>query len=378
MEAVAESGTVLAASSKALDLYLATENVVGQKRVRKQMAVILDGQWRVAQGIDPGQPSGVLLGGFSGTGKTMTARKMCSHLGLPYAETDATRYAEVGYKGLQLPQMFIPLLREAARMIDEENPEAAPDGDQTVPAWAPKTTKDPRGDVFQRDDIDEVVKRAECGVIVLDEFDKWMQRTNHFSGQKDTAIQSEFLKMIEGSHEWVSATDDLEVGVTFATHKVLIICAGAFISLYPIVRARLAQDTEIKAQHMDDNFWNSIIPGDFERFGLLPELAGRLARNIFTSPLQQHHMKQILTWPGGILDYYRGRYEGCGARWEVDDAGANWMVQEAMHHKTGARALDHIAHKMLGGEVLFQAATSESPVAVRLEPNWPTARLVPA
>src|SRR5947207_6217639 len=82
--------------SKALDLFLATESVVGQELVRKQMSVILDGQWRVAQGLDRSQPSGVLLGGFSGTGKTMTARMMCGHLGLPYAETDPTRYAEVG------------------------------------------------------------------------------------------------------------------------------------------------------------------------------------------------------------------------------------------------------------------------------------------
>ncbi len=364
-------------NSKALDLFLATENVIGQERVRKQMAVILDGQWRVAQGMDPSQPSGVLLGGFSGTGKTMTARKMCSHLGLPYAETDATRYAEVGYKGLQLPQMFIPLLREAARMIDDEKAtEIQSDKDTDAPAWAPKEKKDPRSDVFQREDIDEVVARAETGVVVLDEFDKWMQRVNHFSGQKDTAIQSEFLKMIEGSHEWVSATDDLEVGATFATHRVLIICAGAFISLYPIVRARLHQDTDAKAQHMDENFWNAIIPEDFERFGLLPELAGRLARNIFTRPLQAQHMKTILTWPGGILDYYRRRYEGCGARWDVSDAGVNWLVAEAMHHKTGARALDHVAHRMLGGEVLFQASTSEGAVAVRLEPNWPTAKVV--
>jgi ATP-dependent Clp protease ATP-binding subunit ClpX len=367
--------------SKALDLYLATESVVGQERVRKQMAAILDGQWRVAQGIDPSQPSGVLLGGFSGTGKTMTARMMCKHLGLPYAETDATRYAEVGYKGLQLPQMFIPLLREAARMIDAEkatsDEEEKSEPDPPVPSWAPKEKKDPRADVFQRDDIDEVVKRAESGVIVLDEFDKWMQRTNHFSGQKDTAIQSEFLKMIEGSHEWVSATDDLEVGATFSTHKVLIICAGAFISLYPIVRARLAQDADPKAQQMDENFWNSVIPEDFERFGLLPELAGRLARNIFTRPLEAHHMKTILTWNGGILDYYRRRYEGCGARWDVEEDGVNWLVAEAMHHRTGARALDHVAHRILGGEVLFQAATAEQPVAVQLKPNWPRAKVVP-
>ena len=361
--------------SKALDLYLATESVVGQERMRKQMATILDGQWRVSQGLDHSHPGGVLLGGFSGTGKTMTARMMCKHLGLPYAETDATRYAEVGYKGLQLPQMFIPLLREAARMIDKEKPE--PEPDTFAPSWAPKPEKDPQNDVFKRDDIDEVVKRAQSGVIVLDEFDKWMQRVNHFSGQKDTAIQSEFLKMIEGSDEWVTATDD-EMGTAFATHDVLIICAGAFVSLYQQVRNRLHQDADPKAQAMDENFWNAIEPGDFERFGLLPELAGRLSRHIFTRPLQQHHMKTILSAPNGILDYYRARYEAAGAEWCVSDAGVNWLVSEAMHHRTGARALDFVAHKMLGGEELFQAATAEGRIAVHLEPTWLRARIAAA
>lgn len=371
------SEAVAPPKSKALDLYLATESVVGQERVRKQMATILDGQWRVSQGLDASHPGGVLLGGFSGTGKTMTARMMCRHLGLPYAETDATRYAEVGYKGLQLPQMFIPLLREAARMIDEESEEVSEKADKAdAPSWAPKSEKADTNDVFKRDDIDEVVKRAQSGVIVLDEFDKWMQRVNHFSGQKDTAIQTEFLKMIEGSYEWVSQTDDLEVGVTLATHDVLIICAGAFVALYQQVRARLHEDSDPKAQSMDENFWNAIVPEDFERFGLIPELAGRLSRHLFTRPLQAAHMKKILTRPGGILDYYRGRYEGCGVRWAVSDAGVNWLVGQAMLHKTGARALDFVAHRMLGGEELFQGSTSESPVAVVLEPNMPKASVV--
>lgn len=363
--------------TKALDLYLATEKVVGQEKVRKQMAVILDGQWRVAEGLDPSQPGGVLLGGMSGTGKTMTARLMCQHLGIPYAETDATRYAEVSFKGLQLPQMFIPLLREAARMKDAEQSEAAPDGDQSVPDWAPKPEKGAADALFKREDIDEIVARAETGVVLLDEFDKWMLRVNHFSGQKDTAMQSEILKLIEGSHEFVTATDD-EVGVPFNTNRVLIICAGAFVGLYQQVRNRLHEDSDPKAQQMDENFWNAIVPEDFEKFGLLPELAGRLSRHIFTRPLQAHHMRQILTQPGGVLEYYRHRYEAAGVRWDVESDGENWLVGEAMHHKTGARALDHVAYKMFGGEVLFQASTSEVPLAVSLKPNWPHAQVGPA
>ena len=349
--------------------------MVGQEKARKQMSVILDGQWRIAQGIDDAQPGGVLLGGFSGTGKTMTARMMCTHLGLPYAETDATRYAEVTYKGLQLPQIFIPLMREAARMKDAEASPTVTDTDFTPP-WAPQSEKGSADSLFKREDIDEVVARAEKGVILLDEFDKWMQRVNHTTGQRDTAMQGELLKMIEGSHEFVTATDD-EVGVPFDTSKVLIICAGAFVGLYQQVRARLHDDSDPRAQQMDENFWNAIIPEDFERFGLLPELAGRLSRHIFTRPLQQTHMREILTRPGGVLAYYRKRYEDYGVRWAIEDDGENWLTSEAMHHKTGARALEHVAHKMLGGEVLFEASVADMAMAVRLKPNWPRAKVGP-
>jgi ATP-dependent Clp protease ATP-binding subunit ClpX len=364
----------VATASKALDLYLATERVVGQDRVRKQMAAIFDGQWRVAQGIDATQPGGILLGGLSGTGKTMTARMMCEHLGLPYAETDATRYAEVTYKGLQLPQMFIPLMREAARMKDAEQGE--PPVDDFTPAWATKAEKGAADALFKREDIDEIVARAQTGVILLDEFDKWMLRVNHVTGYRDTAIQSELLKMIEGSHEFVTATDD-EVGVSFDTHKVLIICAGAFVGLYQQVRARLHEDSDAKAQQMDENFWNAIAPEDFEKFGLLPELAGRLARHVFTRPLQAGHLRKILTWPGGVLDYYRKRYEDCGVRWDVGDAGITWLVSEAAQHRTGARALDHVAHKMLGGELLFEASVGDGPRRICLNPNSPRAQVLP-
>lgn len=366
-------------TSKALELYEATDAVVGQQKVRKQMAVILDGQWRIAQDIDESQPGGVLLGGFSGTGKTMTARLMCSHLGLPYAETDATRYAEVSFKGLQLPQMFIPLMRAAARMKDAEAlvAQGADEEDLFTPTWAPKPEKGGAADaLFKREDIDEIVARAERGVILLDEFDKWMLRRNHVTGERDTAMQSELLKMIEGSQEFVTATDD-EVGVPFDTSKTLIICAGAFVGLYQQVRARLHQDADPKAQQMDDNFWNAIEPDDFERFGLLPELAGRLSRHIFTRPLRAEHMRKILLRSGGVLEYYRKRYEDVGVRWDVGESGITFLVDESMHHKTGARALEHVAHKFLGGVELFDASTADMAMAVKLEPNWPRAKVVP-
>lgn len=88
-------------------------------------------------------------------------------------------------------------------------------------------------------------------------------------------------------------------------------------------------------------------------------------------------MREILTRPGGVLAYYRKRYEDYGVRWAIEDDGENWLTSEAMHHKTGARALEHVAHKMLGGEVLFEASVADMAMAVRLKPNWPRAKVGP-
>lgn len=350
--------------------------MIGQERVRRQMAAVLDGHWRVAEGIDDWQPGGVLLAGPSGTGKSMTARLMCRALGLPFAETDATRYAEVTYKGLQLPQMFIPLIRAAARMIDERKATDQDPDAPAIPSWAPRPNREGEDSIFKREDLDDVVALAEKGVILLDEFDKWMLRVNHVTGQQETSIQSEILKMIEGSHEFVTATDD-EVGVPFNTHHVLIICAGAFIRLQGLVRQRLHEDADPRAQLMDDHFWDSVKPEDFERFGLLPELAGRLSRHLFTRQLQDRHMRTILTAAGGLLDYYRRRYEDLGVEWGLDDNSVSHMIQVAMEHRTGARALSFVCHRMLGSDTLFEASTAEMRTVVRLPVGAHRARLEP-
>src|SRR5205823_13818633 len=123
--------------------------------------------------------------------KSHTTRLMCQHLGLPFAEIDATRYTEAGYKGLEVRQMFLPLLEAAAQMIDAEREGAAFRLDH----------QHREGSVLRRSDIAEVVPRAQSGVILFDEFDKWMLRVNHVTGQKDRALQSELLTIIEGPKE---------------------------------------------------------------------------------------------------------------------------------------------------------------------------------
>jgi len=356
---------VIATQSKALDLFLSTGAVIGQVKARKLMASLLDRQWSVHLGLLE-KSSPALLSGRSGTGKTMTANIMCNHLGLAYAETDATRYSEAGYKGLDLPQMFIPLLESAARVKDAEMPVRV----SALGQPAGKHTS-----VFKRADIDEVVEIAQTGVVLLDEFDKWMLRINHVTGEKDKTIQSDLLKMIEGSIEYVSDSDE-EIGVQFDTSRVLIICAGAFVGLFQQVARRMHEDLDHRRIAMQSEaFAEQIIPEDFESFGLLPELTGRLSRHIFTRPLQVADLRAILAREGGLLEEYRQRFESYGCEWAVTEGGEIKLAQLAGDHETGARALEYVLARKFD-LALYDAAVAENPVKVILEAHMDKALVV--
>lgn len=346
----------VAVRNRTTELFLSTERVVGQERARRQLAVLLNRQWQVHEG-KLSHARGALVAGFSGSGKTFSVRLMCKHLGLPFAELDATRYTEAGYKGMELRQMFLPLLEATAQMIDAERKESSFRLDRDNAG----------GSVLRRSDLKEVVRRAETGVILLDEFDKWMLRINHVTGQRDSAIQSEILKMIEGSKEYVTDGDD-KLGVLFDTSRVLIICAGSFIGLLQQVRKRMGGDRDDNTVMLSENYWNQIVPEDFERFGLLPELTGRLSTHIFTRPLEKDHLTAILKREDSALHEYRTQFEELGCKWAVDEAGVLGLAQKAIERNIGARALDFVLWKFFH-DALFEASVAEGDVEVIFAPS---------
>ena len=346
-----------ARSPSVLDLYLATERVVGQERARRQLAVLLSRQLEVAQGRWPVSESAIVAG-WTGTGKTMLTRMMCEACGLPFADANATQYTETGYAGDDLAQMFLPLLESAARMKD----------------WTCEAPVQAVSSVLKRDDIAEVAGLAATGVILLDEFDKWAHRQNHQTGRLDTAIQAELLKMVEGSTVYVSDNED-EIGIPFDTGKVLILCAGAFVGLVRQAlrrQERHEENLQVAFQQLIEH--NLIEQADFVRYGLIPELAGRLSRMIFLRPLQKEHLAQIIVGP---IDELRQRFEGVGCRWEVPDAAIMHLADVALHKEVGARGIDTVLW-LAFGEALFAASTREEPSAVRLAVNQLKAEVVAA
>jgi ATP-dependent Clp protease ATP-binding subunit ClpX len=352
-------------TSKALDLYQRTDQVVGQEKARQQLAVLFERQWQVAQGTLATTEEGAILGGRSGVGKSMLARAMCQLSGLPYAEVDATQYTDRGYVGLDLAQMFLPLINSAARMYDEKR-QQQPYSVQKLRS-VPSVMKRPMAE------LEEIVKLAESGVVLLDEFDKWMLQGIDASGRNvGRKLQAELLKMVEGSYQYVSDSED-ELGVPFDTSRVLVLTAGAFVGLFKAVARRL--ELETINPELDENFYKQIDPTDFVRFGLLPELAGRLATHIFLRPLQAEQLARIAEMNGSIEEY-RLRFAALGCGWDVPETAVRYIAAVALGRETGARGLKHVLWQVFS-EALFQASATEVPLKVVYRANQHMAQLEP-
>jgi ATP-dependent Clp protease ATP-binding subunit ClpX len=339
----------------AVDLYRKTSHILGQEKARKQMAVLLERQKMVQEG-KLGSSSGAVLAGRSGSGKTFLARTMCQISGLPFAEIDANHYTESGYAGLNLSQGLLPLLVNASKIIDRQH--------------GPYEEK-PDHNVLKRGDLDDIIAFAESGVVIVDEFDKWMHRRNHVTGLRDTPIQAEFLKMVEGADVFVSDDAD-ELGCLVDTTRILFICAGAFVGLTKIVAKHLQVSTPVKS---DETYWEHVEPQDFVAYGVLPELSGRLSTHIMLAPLRVEHLTDILSQPGGIIDEYRSRFEEVGVQWGVSESGIRQIANVALQRGTGARAVEHVCWQVFS-EALFNARLVEGDGRVTLAINDVKARIV--
>lgn len=286
------------------------------------------------------------------TGKTMLVRMMCELSGLAFADCNATQYTETGYAGDDLSQMFLPLLEAAAKMKDTQT---------GGPAQAVSS-------VLKRDDVAEIAGLAATGVVLLDEFDKWAQRVNHHTGRIDTAIQAELLKMVEGSSVYISDNED-EAGIPFDTSRVLVLCAGAFVGLSNQVMKRLdrpVEDPQLGFLQLVDH--NLIEQTDFVKYGLIPELAGRLSKMVFLRPLQKEQLATIISAPDGPITELRQRFEAVDCEWRVPDVAVTHLADVALHKQVGARGIDTVLWNCFG-EALFAASVAEEPTTVSLAVN---------
>lgn len=300
--------------------------IVGQDSAKEILAVAAYNHYKRTQLRDPNiKKPNVLLIGPTGSGKTYLVQTLAKILDVPMAIIPATRLTEAGYVGDDVESVVQNLL--------------------TVSGGS--------------------VEKAERGIIFIDEIDKLTSSSSETKRQVGgKGVQQALLPILEGCTVQIPASGSTQGVSGFApmvsvdTTNILFICGGAFPDLGNIIRDRLKQGRKMgfsmnsqkdeKQMDMTDNVLSQAVTEDFFKFGIIPELLGRLPVRTSLSPLSVDVLRRILTEPeNSLVGQYRKLFAFDNINIVFEDEALTYIAKKAYDEETGARSLLSIMEKSL-------------------------------
>lgn len=307
--------------------------VVGQNYAKKVLSVAVYNHYkRINSPHKPDnaviQKSNVLLLGPTGSGKTLLAKSLASFLQVPFAISDATALTEAGYVGDDVENILLSLIHAAG------------------------------GDI----------KLAERGIVYVDEIDKIARKSENMSITRDVSgegVQQALLKMIEGTIASVPPSGGrkhpYQECIKIDTTNILFIVGGAFVGIEGIIGRRIgkkrvgfgADNSSVRLQ--EEHLLKELQPEDLLKYGLIPELVGRLPVTAYLEELTHDELLRILTEPkDSLIGQYEQLFRMDGIKLTFTDEAMAEIVNKAERLKTGARGLRRIIETAML-DVMFKA-----------------------